>query len=507
MSVRTTTTLLLALALTLLLAVLAVQVPSATATPGTPVAADADPKTPPRAPDHTLPDDDRPNVVLILVDDMRTDEMRWMPQTRRLLSLRGTTFTQAMAQHPLCCPARATLATARYAQNHGVVSNGGPYGGFPSMRDPGDTVARWLDASGYLTALHGKYMNGYGSAYGAQPGWDVWDANVGEPTTYTTSTYFDGDVFVDDYVADRVTERSTTTLRDLARPGSPFFSWISYPTPHDLRVRTPAGVVTGPPIPHPKYAEVHADVAAPSLSAPSFNRIGNRRGTLTRAAVQNRFLARIRALQSVDDAVAEIVETLRQSGELDDTYVIFTSDNGYLLGEHGLLGKNVLYREALDIPLVVAGPGVKRGRSAVPVSLVDVATTIMRLGGVSAAERPADGLSMIPLLEGRPALWRNTTLVHTAARTGTVTNQGWAAHGVVTSRYLYVEGVSGRGIRLHDRAVDPFEMRNVAADPRYARIRRMLAQRLVLLRACSGAPSCNRAFGALPEPLPVRPPR
>jgi N-acetylglucosamine-6-sulfatase len=217
----------------------------------------------------------------------------------------------------------------------------------------------------------------------------------------------------------------------------------------------------------------------------------------SRRVVTGLFRARLRALRSVDDAVAATIRQLRKLGELDTTYVMFTSDNGFGLGEHRLLRKNTLLDEALDVPLVVRGPGVAHGEEVTAtVSLLDVPATILDLTGAH-PQRPPDGLSLVPLLDGEGTLERDTILT----QTGTRSRIGWEFRGATTERYLL--GHRARdpdaGV-LFDRRTDPHALINHFADPAYAEVRAELASRTRVLRSCEGPAGCNRVFGAVPEP-------
>ena len=217
--------------------------------------------------------------------------------------------------------------------------------------------------------------------------------------------------------------------------------------------------------------------------------------------VSKTFRARIRSLQAVDRSVASLVATLKETGEWDDTWLFFTSDNGYSLGEHRFIGKNVITEEAMQVPLLVHGPGVApASTSAMPVSLVDLPATFADLAGVTPL-RAVDGSSLVPALTGQASPFRDTTLVQTGKSYG----DGWAYRGVRTSRFTYAVRGAGGDVLLYDRAVDPYELVNRADDPTYAAIRAQLELRRQQLVSCASW-TCNPAFGLLPEPTaPVGP--
>ncbi len=216
------------------------------------------------------------------------------------------------------------------------------------------------------------------------------------------------------------------------------------------------------------------------------------------------FRARIRSLRSVDDAVAATVARLDRLGELDNTYLVFTSDNAYALGEHRLLAKNYLFDEILDVPLVIRGPGFAPGTvDDTPVTLVDLAATFVDWAGATPGH-PIDGISVERLRDtDRPAV-RDTILVQTGDRIADAT-PGWDYRGVTTSRYLfgYRAGKTRTGI-LFDRERDPYALRNRFKDRDYRAVRRELTRRTRVLSHCAGA-GCNRVFGPLPPAPPTEP--
>lgn len=443
----------------------------------------------------------RPNVVLILTDDMRADELRFMPQVRRLLVAEGVSFTRAISPHPMCCPARATLFTGQYGQNNGVRHNTGPWGGDRRLIRRRENVGRWLHRAGYRTSFHGKFLNGYENHPWRPRGWTVWDAQLSGIYSYWHARFFDGDRYSRRYVSRVMTERVGPTLTAFHRSGAPFFTWINHVAPH--------GTVAEPMFPRyePRYADLYSDLMSPSLSDPAFNeeRIGDlppafRRQKVSRDRIIRLFRARVRALRSTDEAVAATVQRLRALGELSSTYIVFVSDNGHGLGEHRLDGKNLLYDEALDVPLVIRGPGVAHGvRVREPVSLVDLPATILDLTGVRPGRR-LDGLSLARLLDGTGTLRRDTLLVQTGDAVADAT-PGWSFRGVTTPRYLYGHraGDPTTGI-LFDRETDPHAVVNKFRAPAYERVRRALRRRTAELATCSGVASCNRAFGPVPAP-------
>jgi N-acetylglucosamine-6-sulfatase len=452
------------------------------------------------------------NVVLITTDDMTASELRWMPKTRRLLGREGVTFTDSISPHPLCCPARAEILTGQFAQNNGVRTNNAPYGGYYRL-DSSDTLPVWLRRAGYQTTFMGKYLNEYGthSAHEVPPGWDSWRATVGNPYDYNNYVVnADGDLrlhtghYQTDYYAD-LTERAVSRL---SASGQPFFLWQSHIAPHLSRPLWP--VLTGEqgweaPTPSGRY---HGPLERlPQPDTPAYNeadvsdkpRYIRRTPTLdqgTREWLSELHQRRIETLRSVDDAVARTVGVLTQTGELDNTLLIFTSDNGYLLGQHRHEGKNVPYEAALQVPLLMRGPSVPDGvRSPATTTTVDLAPTVLAAAGAKPG-LPIDGRNLLPVARGDQPGW-DTTLIQGGPRTPEE-GPGWFFRGVRTDRYTYVEYRQTGEVELYDRWLDPYQLHNVAGQATYAGVQAELHHRLLQLQDCSGS-DCRRSFGPVPN--------
>ncbi len=448
----------------------------------------------------------QPNIVLVLVDDMRTDELQWLDDTRRLVGDHGVAFPKAIAPHPLCCPSRAGLLTGQYAQNNGVQHNRGPYGGIGALRDREDTIPTWLQDVGYRTGYIGKYLNGYQNINTREPGWTSWRALAYGPVArYRTFQFYGDPEPTNGYITTSVSRETVAAVHDFAGQ-QPFFLYVNHTAPHDLFEG--AGVL--PPVPQALYADMPVRSSNLGfLDSPSFNEDDVtdlprplQRRRVDRGSQVELAKARIRALQSVDDAMENLFAALEQTGELADTWVVFASDNGYLLGEHRLTRKNRLFREVLDVPLLIRGPGIAQvGRaSRRVVSLVDLPATFAEISG-AAPGHPLDGTSLLPMLRGEVTGWRDSVLVQTGRTRDDGRQPGWQYRGVLTGRYLYAVDVNGRPQQnlLFDRRRDPYEMRNVADDPRYADVAVELDKRRIALQQCAGS-NCNRRFGPVPSP-------
>lgn len=354
----------------------------------------------------------RPNVLLLLTDDQTLADMEAMPRTSRLMGRIGTEFTHAISQYPLCCPARATLLTGLESHNHRVLGNDPPWGGFDFFDDE-QTVPVWLQRSGYHTSIVGKYLQHYEEhpTY-LPPGWSDWRVP-------TIGTYHFYNRLVNENGTLRWTRDSyqTSWARDVVeqtitrRAGDrPFFAWVSFLAPHfggpvepdDPRASDPGSRVDTPAV-EDRYRDAAAGLRNPRDA--SFNEPDNRdksRFMRRQVPLPEQFLdeslqQRRESLMSVDDAVVDIIRTLRRTGELDRTVVVFTSDNGFATGQHRWFHKVLGYEESIRVPLFVAGPGFARGavRDQL-VTLTDVAATFVDVAGV-APDLPLDGRSLRPL--------------------------------------------------------------------------------------------------------------
>ena len=334
----------------------------------------------------------RPNIVLITTDDQSDAEMRFMPRTRRLIGEAGIDFTDAINPHPLCCPARAEILTGEYAHNNGVRHNDGPYGGWSAFvaGNEKENLGPWLRRAGYRTGFVGKNLNEYTFDDPRPRGWDFFSP-TGERTYsyYGTTFYNDGEPrgYGRKYVADIVRDESERLIKRWAAEPEPFFLWASHVGPH-------AAYVDGwrSPVPARRHADMFGDLKVATRAKASFNEddVSDKPAALRgRAKVSMRKLTRqvrdrARSLQAIDQANAATIRALRRSGELDDTLVVFVSDNGFLLGEHRVFGKDLPYDEALQVPLLARGPGITPGTtSRATASLVDLAPTFLDHAGVA----------------------------------------------------------------------------------------------------------------------------
>ncbi len=467
------------------------------------------------APGVTYEPGSAPNIVFISVDDMTLDEMRYLPRVRQLLGDQGVTFTEFTAPQPLCCPSRAQLLTGQYSQNNGVRANSGPHGGYDHLV-PETALPVWLQQAGYRTAMVGKYLNGYkgsdAKAQGNEVGWDHWDPTIKQIYQYQGYTqHNDGDrVRPRAYHTDYVARRSAGLVTELAADETaPFFLWTSFVGPHGrCPVRAEAGGCRFPPVVARRHRSLYPELLARSRAKPSFNERNindkpgflKRRGMIPAGRIDSLQRARAGALASVDEGVEEIVQALRASGSAANTLVAFTSDNGYLLGEHRYQGKILGYDEAVRVPLLLAGLDLPQGvQDAQSAAMIDLAPTFAELAGATPLVE-MDGFPIhIRTGAGATTLDDRTLLVQAGAANMKKFPTGWWFRGVRTSRYTYVRYEREEFVELYDRERDPYELRNVAEDDRYQRVRFELAKRAYVLANCAGA-LCRADQGRMPTP-------
>jgi arylsulfatase A-like enzyme len=439
----------------------------------------------------------RPNIVLITADDMAASDLEWMPQTARLLQDQGVEVTDFLSNHPLCCPARAQILTGQYAHNNGVRSNSGTWGGYHALKDKGNHVGTWLKASGYRTAFIGKHLNNWTNSAQHQPGWTIFNPFYkGGYLPYGITMFNNGRPkhYGQTYTADLVGRLTRDYIQRFSGQAAPFFIWASQLPPHKMRV---GGHWTNP-VPATRHRDAYPTALPPAMSSPSYKEadvsdkpqyVQAKRGvSATKVTALHR--ARIRSLQAVDDQVAAIVQTLRDTNELANTYIFFVSDNGYLLGEHRLQGKNFPYEESLQVPLLVRGPGLAPGAERDQMyGIVDLAPTFLDIAAATPG-RTIDGRSMLDTLHSDTPGYDRYLIQATHGR------QPWWWRGVRTRTHTYVHYANGFS-ELYDRVTDPAQLVNVADDPAYADARTAHADQLAALRSCAGAP-CHTTPGSAP---------
>ena len=509
----------------------------------------------------------KPSFVVIQIDDATLDQLyaslnvggidvQAMPYTLSLIAGRGVTFNRYYVPYPLCCPSRVSLLTGRYAHNHNVRGNVPPNGGFTGFKARqaySHNLAPWLQAAGYRTIHIGKFLNGYGDepfdeGKDVPPGWNAWhsvlraDTNhyfygytlnnngalegpFGDPGSWETREYGERDdfgcptaplngrpCFYETDVFNRIAYEEMVGTS----PEQPFYLQLDYTAPHG-DFRRPAG-----PEPATRHYNTFAGAPYPHDRAQGFNEGNvNDKPRFIREApylsLQETHTYRVyyqkalESLRSVDEGVKTVIDTLGGLSRLRNTYVIFTSDNGFFYGEHRLTGgKFIAYEPATHLPLLIRGPGIKPGTATGELAAnIDIAPTILELAGAS-ADKSIDGRSLVPYMKDpalrsrRPILFESFVETADVEANGEPTAQrarvssghrGDASASIVAppkdylgirlGPYKYIEWPSGEK-ELYDITKDPYELNNIIRVRNLSPIRAFLHAQLVRLEACVG---------------------
>jgi N-acetylglucosamine-6-sulfatase len=504
------------------------------------------------------------NVVFILTDDMTTSELSAMPNVQSLIAGQGTSFNEAYVSFPLCCPSRATMMSGQYMHNHGVHGNFPPNGSWLRfIPHESNDLPVWVHGAGYHTIHIGKYMNGYpggtptipappGDTFPVPQGWDEWYGKVSEDALYfnyqliektgpssVPHITFYGDQ-PSDYQTDVFTNRAVNFVTDDAVGDQPFWLNLWFNSPHGPFDPAPRdlGHFSGTPLPKlPAFNEKDIKDKPKWFRKQAKKRITKKQAGL----IDNERRRQEEQLISVDEAVGKLVQSLKDRGILDDTYIIFSSDNGFFRGEHRITsGKYLPYDPASRVPLIIRGPGIPAGaQSNELVWNGDITQTILQIAAGS-QDNSLDGRSFLPFAEDpqlrstRPVLLEGDTgpggtgadsaqsssarareaRVGVAGKRGvnnleqepdaiksaTNTNQAPAYRSIRTDRYEYTLYANGQ-TELYDMKRDPVQLHSLAADPRYRDVRKWLFAALVPLSSCAGPP-CRVELGPDPLPLP-----
>ncbi len=492
----------------------------------------------------------RPNFVVIQTDDQTLSELyasyrppgrrrvRAMPHTLKLIAGRGITFKRYYVSYSLCCPSRVTLLTGRYAHNHGVRGNVPPNGGYPGFASrPAfrHNLAVWLQDAGYRTIHVGKFLNAYGDApfdngKTVPPGWSAWHSVLhsdsehlfygytlndngaihgpfGDPGNAVTGRYGVRDdrgcpnhprngrrCF---YETDHLTQDALDAMS--ATPaGQPLYLQLDYTAPHG-DFRRPPG-----PEPAPRHYGSMAGAPFPHGHRQGFDEanVGDKPGFIRNAPRLSRGEKRtyrvfydkaLESLRSIDDGMKRIVHRLGVLHRLGNTYIVFTSDNGFFFGEHRLAGgKFLAYEPSTHLPFLMRGPGIRPGsHSNELVANVDIAPTVLQLAGVR-PDRSVDGRSMAPFARDprrrsrRPILFESfvgtadvrengggppsspARVSSRATANGSIAAPAKNYYGIRLGPWKYIAWPNGER-ELYDEVRDPYELRNRARDPSWPR--------------------------------------
>ena len=533
-----------------------------------------------------LPPTSKPNFVVIQTDDQTIDSLYAtftppggqpipvMPNTLALIADKGVSLTRYYVSYPLCCPSRVSLLTGRYAHNHNVRGNVQPNGGYLGFSFRGansNNLATWLQGAGYRTIHIGKFLNGYGdepydNGTTVPPGWSAWHTTLKADTNH----YFYGYQLNNNGVIEgpygdfgswdtreygKIDDFGCPTMPLDGQPclyetdvfnriaseemfgtpaETPFYLQLDYTAPHG-DFRRPAGPqpatrhynsFAGARLPHSREQGVNEGNVA---DKPKFIRDAPFLSPQELHTYRVYYEKQLESLRSIDEGVKQVVDTLGALGRLRNTYIIFTSDNGFFFGEHRLTGgKFIAYEPATHLPFLMRGPGIKPGTSTGELTMnIDIAPTILELAGATAT-KSVDGRSLVPYVTDTTLRSRRPLLFESFVETNDVNANGQepaepapAARasggaqassqseatasivappkdyvGIRLGPFKYIEWPSGEK-ELYDITKDQYELNNLAKDANYAPIRNFLRTQLFELKECSGR-ACREPVPKLP---------
>jgi arylsulfatase A-like enzyme len=421
----------------------------------------------------------QPNVIIITCDDLAMSVYQKSTGLRRLLESQGRRFTNAIATVPSCGPSRSCLFTGRYPHNHGVVTNTAPQGGWSVYRRRGneqDNLAVRLQRAGYRTGLIGKYLNDYETMAidHVPPGWDEWHgwAGRGKYDRYRmndngTVSFYDVRDGQENYETDRYATLAAEFIAASA-PLGPFFLYLAPHAPHmpalsSREYRTAKAPRTGPRT----LAVNEADVS----DKPNWIRAI---APLTPAQMRRsdkRFQDQVRSMLPVEDLLRTVLAALDAAGARENTWILFTSDNGFFYGEHRIAsGKGALYEEGINVPFVAIGPGVRPGQNNAVISMTDIAPTVLALAGQDASD--LDGRSFAQALRqhpspftGAPAMIRYGDspypVVESRAFDDDAAPRGGACHGLRGADWAFISMAQSGECEFYDLRTDPMQLVNL----------------------------------------------
>jgi arylsulfatase A-like enzyme len=406
----------------------------------------------------------RPNLIIIVSDDQRYDTMDFMPLTKQLIFDTGVTFSKGYITTPLCCPSRSSIFTGMYAHHHSVHTNTAPL--------TQATVIERLHQSGYYTGIVGKYLNSWdGTRRNEFDYWAVFEGHsasiYSDPRINLNCVWKDHSGYMTYILRDYAVEMA----RQATQQDKPFLLIFTPNAPHD------------PADPAPGDETLYTDL--PPYRPPSFNEqdLSGKPDWLQNSppmkGIKRLDAFRIKQLQSLhalDQAIARFLNVLGEAGKLDNTLIIYLSDNGVFWGEHQLQSKTYGYEEAIHVPFAVRYPPLQshpRLENRL-VANIDIAPTLYDLAGLTIPPG-VDGRSLVPLLKGS-GNWRDALLIEgwpePPAGGEQGVDQSEAIHpyaAIHTERYVYIETEGDRS-ELYDLADDPYQIHNQADNPAFAQV-------------------------------------
>lgn len=420
-----------------------------------------------------------PNIIFILIDDLRWDALSctggiWpgRAQTPNIdrIAKEGAIFRNAFVTTPLCFPSRANMLTGQYAHTNGVKvgADRAPLGHRLV------TFPRLLHDAGYATAFIGKWHLGLDEI--PPPGIDRWVSFKEQGEYVNPELYIDGTKEKKSgYLTDLLTEYAVDFIK---RPrDQPFLVYLSHKAVH------------APFIPAERHQDLFNDL--PVIPRPGAFDTWEGKPVLRRPGIKLRakgdpdletthFNVRdyMRCLMAVDEGIERIFAALETTGQLENTVIVFTSDNGYFFGEHDLGGKHGPYEESIRIPLLIRYPkGIKAETSIDQFALsIDFAPTFLDLAGVP-APKTMEGRSLLPLLRGETQGWRTSFLTEFFLGDGTNRFPTWQA--VRNNRWKFIRYVGLEEMNeLYDLQADPYELKNLVDEPKAREMRTSLEKEL-----------------------------
>ena len=443
------------------------------------------------------------NVVFVLTDDLAWDLVQYMPHVLQMQQ-QGMTFSHYFVTDSLCCPSRSSIFTGKYPHDTQVFANSGATGGYAQFESVGnatETFAAALAAGGYATAMMGKYLNGYyPKQHGPDPGWTEWDVAGDGYFEFNYDLNQNGSIVAhghtpSDYLTDVLSARGVQFVQGTA--GGPFLLEIATfaphapyaPAPRDVGTfhesvpRTPAFDTTNTN--PPDWLATH-----PALTAQKIQEL------------DTAFNLRVESVQAVDAMIGMLRSALAAAGLDQSTYVVFSSDNGYHMGEHMLFaGKQTAFDTDIRVPLIVVGPGVPAGVTVDAIAEnIDLCPTFAEIAGVP-APLTTDGHSLLALLGGEAATgWREAALIEhhgpeleppdptdpdIEPAGGDVPN---SYEAIRMADAVYVEYQDGE-TEYYDLTADPYELTNTASTLSSAQVQSFHAT-IAAIASCHDSTSC-----------------
>ncbi len=429
----------------------------------------------------------RPNIVFVLTDDLSWNLVtkRYMPHVIAL-EKRGVTFTNYFVTDSLCCPSRSSIFTGLVPHNTKVFKNKGAQGGYAQFLHRGleqQTYAVAMHDSGYLASLMGKYLNGYGKPVmttHVPPGFDDWHGASNGYPEFNYDLNENGTINhygppppppgnAKNYLTDVLSGRATEFIDRAARAHKPFVMEVASFAPHKPYVPAPRNSGDFPGLGAPRDPSFDAANSAPP------NWLGNRAplNAAQLAVIDRDFRMRAQSVEAVDRLIGNLEATLKARGIADNTYIVFSSDNGYHMGQHRLLpGKQTAFDSDIRVPLIVVGPGVPHDRRVSAFTEnVDLYPTFLQIAGAKRTET-VDGHSLVPLLHATPRArlpWRTAVVIEHRGQTGSgdpdfdygnLSGNPTSYEAVRLPGAVYVEYLDGER-EYYDITHDPFERHNI----------------------------------------------